>query len=118
MDKCDKGDKGDTGATGPQGPAGEKGEKDDKGDPGKQGTSKEIEITTVSKTIQYQYDPKINNNKRDTSVICPEDTKVTVGGYEKTRNSNGFDITEDMPFGNGGRYSLFYYLVVAKDSSH
>lgn len=35
-----------------------------------------------------------------------QDTKVSGGGYEKTRNSNGFDITEDKPFGNGWKISF------------
>lgn len=106
----EKGEKGDTGRQGEQGPPGEKGEKGDKeekGDTGATGTSKELEITTVSKTIQYQYDPEINNNKVDISVTCPEDTKVSGGGYEKTRNTDGFDITEDKPFNNGWKVSFF-----------
>jgi hypothetical protein len=104
--KGDKGDKGDTGTTGPQGIQGEQGPKGDKGDTGATGTSKDLEIITVSKTIQYQYDPEINNNKGDISVTCPEDTKVSGGGYEKTRSSYGFDITENEPFGNGWKVSF------------
>ena len=38
--------------------------------------------------------------------MCPEYTKVSGGGYGKTRNSNGFDITRDKPFGNGCKVSF------------
>ena len=34
------------------------------------------------------------------------DTKVSSGGYEKTRNSYQFDITGDKPFGNGWKVSF------------
>jgi hypothetical protein len=101
-----QGEKGDTGAQGPQGEKGDKGDNGDKGDTGEQGTSKDLEIITVSKTIPYQYDPEINNNKGDIIVTCPEDTKVSGGGYDKTRNTNGFDIIEDKPLNNGWKVSF------------
>src|SRR3954451_16068423 len=94
------------GPKGEKGPPGPKGDKGDKGDTGEQGTSKDLEIITVSKTIQYQYDPEIINNKGDISVTCPEDTKVSGGEYEKTHNTNGFDVTDDKPFNNGWKVSF------------
>ena len=66
---------------------------------------KSLEITTVSNTILYYYYPEVNNNKGDI-IQCPEYTKVSGGGYGKTRNSNGFDITRDKPFGNGCKVSF------------
>jgi hypothetical protein len=95
-----KGDKGDTGPQGAQGPKG------DKGDTGEQGTSKDLETITVSKTTQYQPDPN-HSIRGDISVTCPEDTKVSGGGYERTRISNGFNIIEDKPFNNGWKISFF-----------
>jgi hypothetical protein len=105
-----QGPKVDKGDTGTQGPTGEKGDKGDKGDTGEQGTSKDLEIITVSKTVQYQYDTEINNNKGDVTVTCPENTKVSGGGYEKTRNANGFDIAEDKPFNNGWNVILCFNI--------
>ena len=70
-DKGDPGPQGPPGPQGEQGPQGPPGPKGDKGDTGATGTSKDLEIKTVSKTIQYQYDPKVNNNKGDVSVECP-----------------------------------------------
>jgi hypothetical protein len=80
------------GPEGKQGPQGEKGEQGPQGDTG---PSKDIDTITVTKTALIEVE------NRELSVQCPDDRKVTGGGFDFDNSDTRTIVLESKPINNG-----------------
>jgi hypothetical protein len=102
-----KGDTGATGAQGEQGPKGDTGATGAQGEQGPTGPNKKFNTITKTNTLTLLSNP--SNNIQTVEVSCPENTKVTGGGFDyepKGQDSEGHEVSEvilktSLPLDNG-----------------
>ncbi len=85
---------------GPQGEQGPKGDTGQQGPKGDNGPSKDLDTITVTKTALIEIE------NREVSVQCPDDRKVTGGGFAFDNSNTRTIVLESKPINNG--WMIFY----------